>query len=313
MRLPSHLSSIFIKTYDYRLLEEKKKQAEEFYKSDSGGEESDDDHEWTPDKMDEASKTEEDLNSSVATEKTDEYRRTEKHINSCTEEKGEPLDTEEKQNLCIATHLINDDTLPDLATPLSELSTQITELQDNCSESLPVTNQSPILSEDEGIGISEKNTLNDLSLSLNSAIPENISSNQNNEDSFPAIACLNDKTEALQNEGVKEDVIAIGSGDGEEAINSAEVNDVSKEENSDKDQLKTPKLNLLVNKLPEEEFQKIMAVTPRLSLGKEGDVIDLEETSTPSQDPGMDEFIKRFVRHSSIKQKPAEKQHVNLK
>ncbi|XP_050731399.1 claspin-like isoform X2 [Eriocheir sinensis] len=302
-----------------RLLEEKKKQAEEFYKSDSDGEDLGD-LDWTPAKEDDIVATEDNLISSTTTEKNDKQIGSEKQLSLCTgtEEKDKPIETEEESS-CTTTHLISNDTLPDLHALPTESSTQNMESQDSCSESLLITNHAVVSSEDKGMGTSENNTQINVSISLHTAPSGDTANKQYCEDTSPLIECVNDKTEALQSEGVKEVANTKGTDDEDETVSSEVMNKVSKElhednktNNTDKDELQTPKVNLLRSKLPEEEIKKIMAVTPRLSLGKEGDFIDLEETSTPSQDPGMVELINRFMRHSNIKRKPAEKREVNL-
>lgn len=303
----------------HRLLEEKKKQAEKFYKSDSDGEDLVD-LDWTPEKEDDIA-TEDKLISTTATENNDEQIGSEKQLSLCTgtEEKDKPIETEEESS-CTTTHLISNDTLPDLHALPTESSTQNMESQDSCSESLLVTNHAVVSSEDKAICTSENNMQNDVSISLHTALSGDTANKQYFEDTSPLMECMRDKIEALQSEVVKEVASTKGTGDEEEAVSSEEMNKISKElyednttNNTDKDELKTPKVKLLRSKLPEEEIKKIMAVTPRLSLGKEGDFIDLEETSTPSQDPGMVELINRFMRHSNIKRKPAEKREVNLK
>lgn len=300
-------------------MEEKKKQAEEFYKSDSDGEDPDD-LDWAPEKKNEASVTVEELSPSTATEKEEQQTRTEKQLSLCTvtKERDEPVGTEEEEGSNAATQLFSDDALPDIIAPVTESSTQNMESQESCTEPLLSTKHAIISSEDEGIGTSQQSTQNDLSTSLNTVQTGDIADKQHREDSLPMIKCVEDKTETV-NEDVKKDDNTKGSDNGEETVTSEQVN-INREwnendavQNAEKDELKTPKLNLLTSKLPEEMVKKIMAVTPRLSLGKEGDFIDLEESSTPSRDPGMVELINRFVRHSSIKRKPTEKQQVNLK
>lgn len=301
-------------------MEEKKKQAEEFYKSDSDGEDTDDDLDWTPEQKDKAAVTEGKPVLTVTSEKNDEQIRTEKQLSFCTdtEEKDKSVETEEEESLCAATDLISNDILPDLNAVPTESSTQNMDPQDSCSGSLLVTSQAVISLEDEGIGTFEKNTENDPSTSLHMIPPGDIADKQRCEDTSSMIDSVNGKTETLQNEAIKKDINTKSLSDEEETFTSEhsinkddqESNEV---DNADKDELKTPKVNLLKSKLPEEELKKIMSVTPRLSFGKEGDFIDLEETSTPSQDPGMAELINRFLRHSNIKRKPAEKREVNLK
>lgn len=305
--------------FDYRLLEEKKKQAEEFYKSDSDGEDTDD-QEWTPDRDDEAAETEKEVNSSATTGKMDEQIETgELSLSTATEGKDESLGTKDELSSCLATQPLRDDILPDLAFP-SE-STQSMELQEGHSESLLLTDHAIISSEDEGIGTFEEMVQNDLSTSLNAAPSGDITDKQHSEGSSLMMECVIDRTEAFKNEGVEKDADAKSSCHKEDAATSDQMNTDSLEldecdtgmSTTNCNELQTPKLSLLASKLPEEEVKKIMSVTPRLSLGKEGDVIDLEETSTPGQKPGMDELINRFVRHSSLKRKPAKKHQVNLK
>lgn len=289
-------------------MEEKKKQAEEFYKSDSD-EEDHGDLDWTPEKKDDVPATEDDMILSTTTEKNDEQIGLEKQLSLCTgaEEREQPIGTEEESS-CTITNLISNDTLPDLHV-LTESCTQNMESQDSCLESLLATNLAVISSEDKGVCPSQNNMLSG-----------DTANKQYCEDTSPLIECVIDKTDSLQSEGVKEAASTKGSGDEEETVSSEEMNKVNKElhkdsttNSTDNDDIQTPKVTLLRSKLPEEEIKKIMAVTPRLSLGKEGDYIDLEETSTPSQDPGMVELINRFMRHSNIKRKPAEKREVNLK
>lgn len=302
------------------MLEEKKKQAEEFYKSDSDGEDPDD-RDWTPEKNNEGTVAVEEVDSSTTTGDKEEKTVTENHLSLCTstEEKAEPTGTEKEQSLCAVTHVAEDDTLPDVSEPLVDSSALNTELQESCSESPPIKNTDVHVSEDEGLGTFEKNTQNDLSTSLNTAPSGIIVNKEQTKDSSPVIECVNDKTETLKGDCVKKDSNTEGSSDEEETTTGNQTN-VSNEwevcgarNDIHKDELQTPKLNLLASKLPEEAIKKIMAVTPRLSMGKEGDFIDLEESSTPSQNPGIEELMERFVRHSSIKRRPAEKKQVKLK
>lgn len=291
------------------MLEKKKNQAEEFYKSDSDGEDHDD-YDWTPETKDEEVVAEETLNSSAATENKDGKIGTESHqiLYTASEERNDSVGTEEVKSLCAATDLVGDDALPDLNEPLIDSTTQKMESQeDRCESSVPTIDVASL--EDEGLCTSKENTQNELSTSLNTK-PSGFSLNkQHSENSSLVIECVDHKIEDLKNESVREST--EGSDGGEEITIEWEKCDTRK--SIGKDEFKTPKLNLLASKLPEDAIKKIMAVTPRLSIGKEGDFIDLEESSTPRQNPGVEELMERFVRHSSVKRRPAEKKQFNLK
>ena len=265
-------------------MEEKKQQVAEFYKSDSDSEDPDD-RDWTPDETETPTET--------------------------------PTETEKEMNPCSATeHLVSDFTFPDLNTSLSECESSAREVEslEGCPQSHPLKNHTAaVSSEDEGLGCSEKSILNELSNPLDT--PQLVDL----EGSLPAIKPSED--EEMENIHTEILVNTEGLCDREEASSEKPLTDVREEElhnfdtisNTGIAKVSTPKLNLLASKLPKEEMERIMLLTPKLNSGKKDNFIDLDECSTPSQNPGMIAFMKRFMKHTDAKQKPIEKQQVNLK
>ncbi|KAG0722619.1 Claspin [Chionoecetes opilio] len=262
-----------------RLLEEKKKRVDELYNENSDSDSEDaDDRDWHSGQKDDPSGKDETLDSPTVTE----------------ESVGEVI-------------------LPDLTAPFNESSVQEENSQESCSESHTFT------SEDEGLGLgaSEENTVREHSSPADISQFGGIASTNNIENGMPVTEQINSEDKLSENVSIKTGINTEFSDNEEEGMSEELQTPLAEERrhfstsNSTDTSKLTPKLKFLSSILPEERLKKIMSITPKLNSGKKADFIDLEERS-PLQDTGICEFKDRFMRQTSMKEKPEDKQQLSL-
>lgn len=284
------------------MLEEKKKEVEDFYKSDSDQEDPED-RDWTPGNNPDQEQAEENKDQDQA-------------------DQDEEMDKEMETQL--PPPPVSNEELPDISKNVEALEEGKADNVEKSQSSMQVDMET---CQDVGgvLGESSKKTVDD------SGIQSGASSSA--EDSQPdQDVVMEDVTH-----GEKEDIgncIDKPSGNTQDVFEieeeylpkaateekdipeviSSDLKSPQNPEAKNEKKIETPKLNLLASKLPDLDLNKITSTTPKLSFGKDCDFIDLDEepTVTP-KNPGLNELMNRFVRHSNTKRKPVDKQQVNLR
>ncbi|KAK8738737.1 hypothetical protein OTU49_003648 [Cherax quadricarinatus] len=290
-----------------RLLEEKKKEVEEFYKSDSDQEDPDD-IDWTP--SNEANGQKELPSQRIALEM--ELDKTVDKLTGCCDDElpdiTQVIDSSSSVKVLNGDSLVAEQQTFENQSP-STIDQSGNSREDPATKSMDNNNESGIHS-----GVSSP----DSSHHGDSAATEN--DNAASELKTYLLNAGNKSNTSITTHEKEEDYTIIN--DREKDCNKIDTMPPASEnllldstafvigeaEKSD-----TPKLTLLASKLRDADLSKIIKGTPKLSLGREDDFIDLdEETPTRKVNPGVSELMDRFARHSSTKKKPAEKQQVNL-
>lgn len=312
------------------MLEEKKKDVEEFYKSDSEDDDPDDE-EWKPENE---TKSRETSPAEVVEGKDEvqENKAEEEQSKAVAEDIDELPDisvanlvTEGKDASVLERTQANSESKDDASTETNmETCTEprtenINEMPKDTSDSMCVDLSGGEVDRDACQGMENKN--NDSGVHSGESSPTKVSQIKAPESSLTTE--VGSREEPLEDMEVCEKSVKVNdplvrteeknesSMEIDNQPNTSTSNHMNNAKNSG-----TPKFSLLASRLPGLDVSKLLQTTPKLSQGGEEDFIDLEEEEecrTPHNASGVIDLMDRFVRHSSTKRKPSEKQKVNLK
>ncbi|XP_047475621.1 claspin-like isoform X1 [Penaeus chinensis] len=274
-----------------KMLEEKKKEVEDFYKSDSDQEDPED-RDWTPgnnpdgDQADQDKEMDKEMETQLPSQADDNEDLPDLSQNIGAPEEGKTDNVEEQQS---SMH-VDKETHPDVGGIVGESTKKNVDdsgIQSGTSSSAEDSQpDQDVVMEDITAGAKED------------VVTSVVKESGDTQDDFEIEEYLPKATTEEK--------------DSPQIISSDPKSPQNSDAKSGK-KIETPKLNLLAAKLPDLDLNKITKTTPKLSLGKDCDFIDLDEepTVTP-KNPGLNELMNRFVRHSNTKRKPSDKQQVNL-
>lgn len=314
-------------------MEEKKKDVEEFYKSDSE-EDDPDDEEWKPENETETRET----SSAEVVEGKDEVQKNKAEEEAKEQSTAVAEDIDELPDISVANLVregmdasVIEGTRAD-GESKSEASTEtnteactgprtenINEITKEMSDSMCVDLNGGEVDRDACQGNENKN--NDSGVHIGESSPTKLSQIKAPESHLTTEE--GSKEEPLEDMEVCEEPVKVSdplvrTGEKDKSLveTGSQSNTGTDNHMNETKNLGTPKFSLLASRLPGLDVSKLLQTTPKLSRGGEEDFIDLEEEEecrTPHNASGVIELMDRFVRHSSTKRKPAEKQKVNLK